>query len=120
MITWEEIEEKNYNFWVKYHAKKYWYIFGFEIKKLSHVPWCHRCNDFDHDRIVSKIKLRKIKMAKKKQKKQGLRAKLDRLCDKVDAGLKYANLLRQALKLFDLCREKLAALLAFLKEKVKK
>jgi len=54
------------------------------------------------------------------KKKQGLRAKLDLVCDKIDAGLKYANLLRQALKLFDLCRDKLAQLLAFLKEKVKK
>jgi hypothetical protein len=58
-------------------------------------------------------------MAKKK-KVVGLRAKLDLVCDKIDAGLKYVNLLRQSLKLFDLGREKLAALLAFLKEKVKK
>jgi len=57
---------------------------------------------------------------KKKEAKKGLRAKLDRVCDKIDAGLKFANLLRQALKLFDLCRDKLAALLAFLKNKVKK
>lgn len=41
----EEAAENNIKSWRKYHKKKVWIIFSFEIKKFGHSKLCWVCNE---------------------------------------------------------------------------
>ena len=55
-MTIDEARQNNVKFWEKYHEREHWTIFGYRIKKFSHVSWCHVCNGFDLEKIKSKIR----------------------------------------------------------------